>query len=66
MPANSQTNQKLTMSAADVAWELGISRSCAYAVMRSRGFPSMRVGVKRIVCYRKDFEKWVAEKKMKQ
>lgn len=66
MPVNSQTNQKPTMSADDVAWELGISRSCAYAVMRSRGFPSMRVGVRRIVCYRKDFEKWVAEKMMRQ
>ncbi len=62
----SQSNQKPTMSADDVARELGISRSNAYNIMRTRGFPSMRVGVKRIVCYRKDFEKWVADKLMKQ
>lgn len=61
-----QTNPKPTMSADDVAHELGISRSNAYNIMRSKGFPSMRVGVKRIVCYRRDFEKWVADKLPRQ
>lgn len=56
-------DQVVTMSADDVARELGISRSLAYAVMKSRGFPAMRIGVKRIICYRKDFEKWLAEQK---
>lgn len=63
---NNQTNQKPVMSAEDVARELGISRSNAYNIMRTRGFPSMRVGVKRIICYRKDFDRWIAEKLMKQ
>ena len=62
----SQSNQKPTMSADDVARELGISRSNAYQIMHSAGFPSMRVGVKRIVCYRRDFEKWVADKLPRQ
>jgi predicted DNA-binding transcriptional regulator AlpA len=61
-----QANPKPTMSADDVARELGISRSNAYQIMHSTGFPSMRVGVKRIVCYRCDFEKWVADKLPRQ
>lgn len=63
---SNQTNQKPVMSAEDVARELGISRSNAYNIMRTRGFPSMRVGVKRIICYRKDFDRWIADKLMKQ
>jgi predicted DNA-binding transcriptional regulator AlpA len=57
------TYKSTTMNADDVARELGISRSLAYAIMKSRGFPSMRIGVKRIICYRKDFEQWLAEQK---
>ena len=50
----------------EVAKQIGISRSNAYNIMRTRGFPSMRVGVKRIICYRKDFDRWIADKLMKQ
>jgi predicted DNA-binding transcriptional regulator AlpA len=57
------TYKSTTMNADDVARELGISRSLAYAIMKSRGFPSMRIGVKRIICYRKDFEQWLAAQK---
>lgn len=63
---SNQTNQKHVMSAEDVARELGISRSNAYNIMRTRGFPSMRVGVKRIICYRKDFEKYLENLKKSQ
>lgn len=63
---SNQTNQKSVMSAEDVARELGISRSNAYNIMRTRGFPSMRVGVKRIICYRKDFEKYLENLKKSQ
>lgn len=63
---SNQTNQKPVMSAEDVARELGISRSNAYNIMRTRGFPSMRVGVKRIICYRKDFEKYLENLKKSQ
>lgn len=59
----SAKDQTAMMNADDVARELGISRSLAYAIMKSRGFPSFRVGVKRIICYRKDFEQWLAEQK---
>ena len=57
------TKDQAVMNADDVARELGISRSLAYAIMKSRGFPSVRIGVKRIICYRKDFEQWLAEQK---
>lgn len=63
---SNQTNQKPVMSADDLAHELGISRSNAYNIMRSKGFPAMRVGVKRIICYRKDFEKYLENLKKSQ
>lgn len=59
----SAKDQTVTMDADDIARELNISKSLAYCVMKSRGFPSFRVGVKRIICYRKDFEQWLAEQK---
>ena len=57
------TKDQAVMNADDVARELGISRSLAYAIMKSRGFPSFRVGVKRIICYRADFERWLSQQK---
>lgn len=58
-----QTDQAVAINADDIARELNISRSLAYQVMKSKGFPSIRIGVKRIICYRKDFEKWLAGQK---
>ena len=63
---SNQTNQKPVMSADDLAHELGISRANAYKILHTRGFPSVRVGVKRIICYRKDFEKWLENLKKSQ
>jgi excisionase family DNA binding protein len=64
------TNQAIqapaaTMTAQDVANELRISRSKAYEIMRSRGFVSYRIGVKRIICYRSDFEAWLSRQQQK-
>lgn len=61
MPDNCN-NQVL--SAEQVAHELGISRSAVYTLFRQKNFPSVRVTDKRIVCFRQDLEKWIAQRKM--
>ena len=39
----------IALTAEDVAQVLGVSRSNAYTLMRSRGFPTLRVGKRMIV-----------------
>lgn len=48
----------ITMNANEVAAVLGISRSAAYALMHSEGFPVIRIG-KRMVVYRDRFVEWM-------
>ena len=48
----------LMLSALDVASVLGISRASAYELVRSNGFPSLRVG-SRIVVPKEKFIDWV-------
>jgi excisionase family DNA binding protein len=43
----------------DVAKYLGVSRSVAYKLVRQPGFPSIRVGEKRIVIPRDKFKEWI-------
>ncbi len=45
----------------DVAKFLGVSRSVAYKLVRQPGFPSIRVGEKRIVIPRDKFKEWIDE-----
>lgn len=52
-----------TMNADDIARELGISKSLVYNLMRTKDFPSVRIGCKRIICYRADFERWLSQQK---
>lgn len=59
-------DNSLVMDADDISRELRISKSNAYNIMHSQNFPLVRVGVKRLICYRKDFEKFVAEHLMKK
>lgn len=39
----------LTLTALEVGEVLGISRAAAYALVRSKGFPSMRIGTRILV-----------------
>ena len=39
----------LTLTAPEVGEVLGISRAAAYEVVRSKGFPSMRIGTRILV-----------------
>ncbi len=51
----------LALSAEDVAAVLGISRAQAYCVMRSKGFPTLRVG-KRLTVQKQDLLAWMRER----
>ena len=55
-----------TMNADDIARELGVSKSLVYCLMKSKDFPSVRIGPKRIICYRSDFDSWLRQQKQKK
>lgn len=48
----------LMLSAPDVAAVLGISRAGAYELVRSRGFPTLKIG-SRIVIPKEKFLAWI-------
>jgi excisionase family DNA binding protein len=48
----------ITLTVADIANVLKISRNNAYALSNSNNFPSIRIG-KRIVIPKKAFEEWL-------
>ena len=52
-------DKRLTMSIAEVARELGISKPTAYALARKPGFPSIRVSENRIRVHRAKFIEWL-------
>lgn len=59
--AKSFKDLPLTLSVVEVAEILGISRKGAYNLVRQKGFPSIRVGEKRIITPRDHFLKWLDE-----
>ena len=52
-------NERLTMSMAEVAKELGVSRPTAYKIARQHGFPAIQVSDNRIVVHRAKFIEWL-------
>ena len=48
----------LTLTAPEVSEVLGISRAAAYELVRSKGFPRMRIGT-RILVPRDKFLQWI-------
>lgn len=50
------------MTAEAVAREIGISRSAAYMLFKQADFPAIRITTKRVICFREDFERWLAAK----
>lgn len=50
----------LTLTAPEVGEVLGISRAAAYKLVRSEGFPRMKIG-KRILIPRDKFIQWIDE-----
>ena len=47
------------LNVSDVAKFLGVSRTVAYKLVRQPGFPSIRVGEKRIVIPKSKFIEWM-------
>lgn len=48
----------LALNADDIAQVLGISRACAYELMRSDGFPTLRIG-KRMTVLKVKLIEWI-------
>ena len=51
----------VTIQAEDIAAVLGISRAGAYTLMRSKGFPTIYVGKRRMIVLRDKFIAWLDE-----
>ena len=51
----------VTIQAEDIAAILGISRAGAYTLMRSKGFPTIYVGKRRMIALRDKFIAWLDE-----
>ena len=51
----------VTIQAEDIAAILGISRAGAYTLMRSKGFPTIYVGKRRMIVLRDKFIAWLDE-----
>ena len=50
----------LTLTAQEVGEALGISRAAAYELVRSKGFPHMRIGT-RILVPKDNFIQWIED-----
>ena len=51
----------ITLRADELAAVLGISRAGAYTLMRSKGFPTIYVGKRRMIVMRDKFIAWLDE-----
>ena len=51
----------ITLRADELAAVLGISRAGAYTLMRSKGFPTIYVGKRRMIVLRDKFIAWLDE-----
>ena len=51
----------ITLRADELAAVLGISRASAYTLMRSKGFPTIYVGKRRMIVMRDKFIAWLDE-----
>jgi predicted DNA-binding transcriptional regulator AlpA len=49
----------LTLNAADIAAILGISRAGAYELLRSESFPTIRIGIRRLLVGKDRFIEWM-------
>ena len=55
-----QKNEKLLISIGELALKFGVSLPVAYRLARSEGFPTIRVGRRRLVDARR-LDAWIAE-----
>lgn len=55
------SEDKMAFTVEELASILGISRSCAYKLIREPGFPVVNIG-RRVLIPRKALEKWINDK----
>lgn len=60
-PHEKKSKQALTLSVPDAAKRLGVPVSTMYEIVKTEGFPTIRIGT-RILVSAKGLEEWVAEK----
>lgn len=53
-------DNKLTMTVAEMAAHLNLSKPSAYAVAKQEGFPALNIG-KRIIIPVAEFKEWLSE-----
>ena len=53
-------DNKLTMTVAEMAAHLNLSKPSAYAVIKQEGFPAINIG-KRIIIPVAEFKEWLSE-----
>lgn len=51
--------ERLVLSVAEAAIELGVSRPTVYKLIKTPGFPAMRLGIGRIVIPRDALREWL-------
>ena len=54
--------EKMTVSVEEMAALIGVSRSVAYQLVKEPGFPSIRVGGRRLIIPVKSLERWLDER----
>ena len=57
--------ERITMSASQLAAHLGVSRTTAYLLMKTEGFPSFYIG-KRALVTKEALSKWIEEQQGKK
>ena len=60
-----ENSKKMTLSVDELAEALGISRTYAYYLMCAEGFPSIKLGKRRLVT-KEALSKWLEEQQQKK
>ena len=53
-------DNKLTMTVADLAAHMNLSKPTAYALVKQEGFPALNIG-KRVIIPVAEFKEWLSE-----
>lgn len=59
MEYTSREDLPIILDASHISMVLGVSKTVAYGIMKSEGFPSLKINAKRIVAPRDRFLAWV-------
>jgi excisionase family DNA binding protein len=59
-----EPDDRLTITVAEVARRLGVSKATVYELVWTRGIPAVRIG-RRVLIPRKRFARWLEDRKQK-